>query len=182
MQLSTMSCWLSVPKLLVIVLMTCGLAGCSDGHSMTVRKDEHEHDDHEHHDHAPKHKPHDYTDGLAELASRYTNLRLQAESDRSTHLAELIDIARWLPELAADSDMPEAEWNLVFEGSNELVALLKTIGNAEESAFEESFADVDSQWKHTLEKMPTLRTPTPPDQPSSEPLSRLTESQWKYHG
>jgi hypothetical protein len=33
----------------------------------------------------------------------------------------LIDDVRWLPEIAGDSDMPEADWNLVNRVSQQLV-------------------------------------------------------------
>ena len=46
--------------------------------------------------------------------------------DHAEHeLHEMVDIARWLPEIAADSDMPEDQWNEVDAHAAELSDMLE---------------------------------------------------------
>lgn len=84
----------------------------------------HEHDPFHDHDHdTPKHKPANLRAAIASLRYRYDRL---AELSPGSHAAhhereELIDIVRWLPEIAGDSDMPEEQWNVVDRASAELL-------------------------------------------------------------
>jgi hypothetical protein len=99
------------------------LAGCQERHS----PGEADHDD----DHAghviPAHKPKDFPSAVAKLrvlngqiASKYAEGKARSLVEDKT-LPIALDIANWLPEIAADSDMPEAPWNQVDERSTTLI-------------------------------------------------------------
>ena len=49
-------------------------------------------------------------------------------ADRSaagiSSMDELLDVVRWLPDLAGDSDMSETDWNVVSDASNKLLMIL----------------------------------------------------------
>lgn len=102
------------------------LAGCRGEHSPG------EHDDHDDHDHIghviPAHKPKTYPDAVHRL--RELNDAIaggaggggpSAALDAKT-LEIALDIANWLPEIAAESEMPPAPWNEVNARSAALVA------------------------------------------------------------
>jgi hypothetical protein len=93
-------------------------------------------DDHEgeHAGHvAPAHRPKDFPSAvrrLRELGRAFdegiSQGRLKAlVEDRTLSIA--LDIATWLPEIAADSDMPEKPWDVVNAQSEALVASYKTL-------------------------------------------------------
>jgi hypothetical protein len=101
------------------IALLLGLAGCRAEHH-----DDHEHEhEHEHeHGHAehtdPPHWPDDFPDAVARLLDGQARLRellsagqLDATLDGLLHVQR--DLAKWLPEVAADSDMPEPPWNRV---------------------------------------------------------------------
>lgn len=84
----------------------------------------HEHDPfHDHDHHTPAHKPANLRAAIATLRERYDRLaELSPESHAAEHeREELVDIVRWLPEIAGDSDMPEEQWNVVDRVSAELL-------------------------------------------------------------
>jgi hypothetical protein len=93
-------------------------------------------DDHdgEHAGHVvPAHKPKDFPAAVRRLRELARTLgegtprgRLQAlAEDRTLPIA--LDIATWMPEIAADSDMPEKPWDVVNAQSEALVASYKTL-------------------------------------------------------
>jgi len=71
--------------------------------------------EHHHAEHVdPAHRPEDFPSALETLIRQNRRLlepRSDAVATQDLNPAELLDIARWLPELAADSDMPEAPWS-----------------------------------------------------------------------
>jgi len=74
-----------------------------------------EHSTYEDHEHdAPPHKPTSYPHGVAELERRHAELKAALDGapqiNLPQHFQELCDIVGWLPLLAADSDLNEAEW------------------------------------------------------------------------
>jgi hypothetical protein len=71
--------------------------------------------------HVPFHKPADYGAAVARLHELHAELSGD-RPERSAVLegSELTDLIRWLPELAADSDLPEAPWIRVDHASGEL--------------------------------------------------------------
>ena len=98
----------------LIAVGILGLTGC-----MASDSDEaNHHDDHIGHV-IPAHKPKDFPAAVRRLREWNDQItaRLRAGKSRSLiedrTLAMTLDVANWLPEIAADSDMPEAPWNQV---------------------------------------------------------------------
>jgi hypothetical protein len=110
------------------VLLAFASAGCRGDRSRDDRPEE------EHIGHViPAHKPKDFPVAVRKL--RELNRAIDAgiargqmkalNDDRTLPIA--LDIATWLPEIAADSDMPEAPWNTVNARSESLVAAYKSL-------------------------------------------------------
>lgn len=66
--------------------------------------------------HVPAHRPIDFPAAVARLEALHAEL-LDGKSDRPVDsldaLTELSDVVRWLPELAADSDLDRKSWDRV---------------------------------------------------------------------
>jgi hypothetical protein len=100
------------------------LAGCHD--------DRHADSGDDHADHAghviPAHKPKSFPEAVRRLRSLNEAIALAVQGGRARSLADdgtlsiALDIAAWLPEIAADSDMPEGPWDEVNAQSEALVA------------------------------------------------------------
>jgi hypothetical protein len=104
------------------------LAGCRGDNSPG------EDHDHDHIGHViPAHKPKAFPEAvhrLRELNDRIARGKSEgqpaaAPDDRTLNIA--LDIANWLPEIAAESDIPEKEWNEVNARSAAIVADYQTI-------------------------------------------------------
>lgn len=80
--------------------------------------DEHDPHDHDHH-HDPQHKPENLPGLVASL-----NQRLQATEFSEHQWKEILDIVRWIPELAADSDLRRQDFELAMQISERLLAEL----------------------------------------------------------
>lgn len=90
-------------------------------------KHEHEHE-HEHHDHAhhdPEHKPKSFPEAVERLKGLRPDLAERALPG-SEEWEIAVDIVDWLPELAAESELNEREWNRVESNASELRLLLQT--------------------------------------------------------
>jgi hypothetical protein len=138
-----------------MILASCLLLGCSSDTSSAIATKDHE----EEHEHAPPHKPENYHRGIDELNQRFAKLLATSAGERTTQLAELTDIARWLPELAADSDMPEADWNVVLDRSNELVGILEAVSRQPRPNFADAVKSATDHWNKSLESLPALPEP-----------------------
>jgi hypothetical protein len=112
----TAKAWLGLLAMAILAsLAGCGAAG-----------DHHSEDDHLEH-HVPAHRPHDLAEAVTQISQRWPRLEASpglAGEERAIALAELADIVRWLPELAADSDMEEGPWNRVHAISAQLLTRL----------------------------------------------------------
>lgn len=100
------------------LLLMC-LVGC--GGSATAHHDEEE--DH----HIPPHRPKDLAAAVVQLEERPTALLKAIEtkdSQGATLFSELRDIVRWVPEIAADSDMPKQPWDEVHAAALKMEELL----------------------------------------------------------
>jgi hypothetical protein len=98
------------------------LGGCHRGH---VEEAEH---------HTPAHKPADVpaaVDRLLELHIEIVNEHLREPSELDA-FTEAYDVARWLPELAADSDLPEGPWNKLDRAASDFVGILVALLRVEE--------------------------------------------------
>jgi hypothetical protein len=92
-------------------------AGC---HGTHVEEAEH---------HTPAHKPADYpaaVDRLLVLHVEINSGRHRA-SEQIDAFVEAHDIVRWLPDLAADSDLSEKPWNAVYSTAQQLEAILMEV-------------------------------------------------------
>lgn len=105
-------------------LCMISLAACRGEHDP-----EHDHD-HDHAEHVvPAHKPRSFPEAVRRLRELHEQVASgQAEPERSKTLAIFLDIATWLPEIAADSDMPEAPWNQVDDLARSLLARVEVLG------------------------------------------------------
>jgi hypothetical protein len=117
---------LTLAHRLAVASTLLGLAGCRGDHSPG--------EDHDHIGHAiPAHKPKAFPEAvrrLRELNDRIARGAVKgqpatAPDDRTLNIA--LDIANWLPEIAAESDMPVKEWNEVNARSAAIVAAYQTI-------------------------------------------------------
>ncbi|HEV7998703.1 MAG TPA: hypothetical protein VGP63_02410 [Planctomycetaceae bacterium] len=85
---------------------------------------------HEDDHHTPAHKPQDLASALAALHERCSKLLKSSVSkptDAQKELDQTRDIASWLPELAADSDLSRAEWDRINEHSKKLLQSLEEL-------------------------------------------------------
>ena len=99
----------------VFLLMACCLslpAGCSRA---TGVGEEDEHLEH----FIPPHKPQKFRELVEELSKRVTHLS-GATDPSAAELQELRDIIDWIPELAADSELLKADWELAERTGKEL--------------------------------------------------------------
>jgi hypothetical protein len=82
------------------------------------------------HDHeTPDHWPSDLSDLAAKMRDRLGGIGQSAESSgRDEAAAELADLVAWAPEIAADTDMTEAEWVPIYEASEMIDSRLKDSG------------------------------------------------------
>lgn len=88
-----------------------------------------DHDEHLEH-HVPPHRPANFAAATAAIPRRWHTLEIIGQAGdpaaQRQRLDELLDIIRWLPELAGDSDLPEEPWDRVNALAQELHAHLRT--------------------------------------------------------
>jgi hypothetical protein len=91
-------------------------------------------DDHDHVGHViPAHKPKDFPEAVHALRALSEQIRGKvAEGKAETLVSDqtlphALDIAAWLPEIAADSDMPKKPWDKVSLDSGRLVPVYEAI-------------------------------------------------------
>jgi hypothetical protein len=120
-----MSCALPHSCSLLGLLCCVGLLSCGCNASP-------EHEEHAHHE-IPEHRPRDFPHAALRIRHRFNQFSklLEIRDDELVirKFNELQDIVRWLPELAGESDLPEAEWNEVQNISRSLQTKLAPLGN-----------------------------------------------------
>ncbi len=153
---SLLSCmrWLSV-ALLLLCLVGCGGASTA------------QHDDDEEHHHIPAHRPRDLAAAVVQLEERPAALLKAIDSkdgNVETLFSELRDIVRWVPEIAADSDMKKQPWDEVHTAAQKLEELLPQ--NA--AAFSELKAGStqEAEWRRLVGQLKQL---APIEAKKSEP-------------
>lgn len=103
----------------VVLPLLFALAGCG-GTNATPAHVSDRHDDHDRHNHhVPPHRPGAFLDAVVQVRQRDAKLRIASTPASRRQLA---DIWRWMPELAAETDLPEATWNSVQTASLEAAA------------------------------------------------------------
>lgn len=96
-------------SLLILVTGTGGCARPTDG------------EDYEKVEHfVPLHWPKDLEDAAAKISERTSRLSGQAGAETVATENQLRDIVGWAPEIAADTDLTEQQWNPVYEASEAL--------------------------------------------------------------
>jgi len=122
----------------VVMTSVCLLpaSGCKS-EPATATADDHD-DDHAGH-HAPAHKPKDLPEAVKRLRELNDKVELMVVRGKRQSLVEdrtlpiALDIATWLPEIAADSDLPERLWNTVNRQSEIIVANYRKVVDSAEA-------------------------------------------------
>jgi hypothetical protein len=114
-----------------IALATCLLpliAGCGSGGA---------HPESEHH--VPAHKPADFPAAVRRLQELHAEILAGARhraADEINAYDEMADIVKWLPELAADSDVPKEPWDQICSLAARLQSSLELASQFRRSAKE----------------------------------------------
>jgi len=113
--------------------------------------------------HTPAHKPADYPAAVARLSELDREIvaghaRPAGELDVFT---EAGDIVRWLPELAADSDLGEEPWNRIARGADELGTLIARVQAAPAAQQRDAFLALAGQWEHGLDELAAIAATAP---------------------
>jgi hypothetical protein len=99
---------------MVMVSWAVGLSGCQGGNE--VKEEAH---------HIPEHLPANFDRAVGRIEQLVSHLKDGAALEKMpTEVnveTELRDVVRWLPELAAQSDLTEVDWNLVDGATMELI-------------------------------------------------------------
>jgi hypothetical protein len=105
------------PGLLIVSLAFLILSGCALRPATDDGRLEH---------HAAPHHPSSFPAAVDELDRRFSELSTKPPLDvaHDQSATELADIVRWLPELAADSDLKRADWEAANRLALELEKLL----------------------------------------------------------
>jgi hypothetical protein len=119
-------------RMAILAACVLAVAGCRGGSSPGADPDHHE-------DHAghiiPAHRPKTFPEAvrrlreLNDLIAHFAGKTEPAAAPDDKTLSIALDIANWLPEIAAESDMPEKPWNEVNARSGAIVADYQAIGS-----------------------------------------------------
>lgn len=128
-----------VPVFLMLLVSMAGCAGQADS------------DDHHLSHVLPPHWPKDLADAALKLEQRWKLVRddEQAIKERS----ELSEIVSWLPEVAADTDLDEQQWQPLYDQSESLRVKL---------AESRSIVELDGEFQRLLELIQRLQTEASP--------------------
>ena len=67
---------------------------------------------------------------------------------------ELTDVARWLPDIAAKTDMPESDWNTVNDASQKIKAIIESVAeNATDAEFRSAWQKQQTDITKLLNKL-----------------------------
>ncbi|MFM8252444.1 MAG: hypothetical protein ACKOBW_12675 [Planctomycetota bacterium] len=137
-----------------LCLLLLSLVGC---HGKRVAEAEH---------HTPEHMPADYpaaVDRLLAVHAEIANGGARA-AEQIDVFAETYDIVRWLPMLAADSDLAEELWNQVHAASQRLEVILTAVlarhGNDRRGTYLQSETELTQLQRELVEVQ--RRFPTAP--------------------
>jgi hypothetical protein len=144
----------SARQFVSLVIISFALTGCFGG----PEADHHESVEH----FVPDHWPADLLDAAAKVAQRASALAGQSTesptdgsgSDRRPMIErELRDVVGWVPEIAADTPLTEAQWMVVHEASEAMSNRLKTIRRPMD---EETLRAIDEYRRLLVETSETL--------------------------
>jgi hypothetical protein len=108
--------------------------------------------------HVPAHKPTDYSAAVAQLGRLHAEIvvgrpRPAGELDVFT---EVSDLVRWLPELAAGSDLAEESWNRIAAAADELGALLAQVRAEPAERRAEVCGTQAERWERLLDELTSI--------------------------
>jgi len=113
----------------------------------------------------PDHKPQAFADAVQQLPIRADRLAKEITTGDAEHAArahqELLDIVRWLPELAADTDLKQREWERVQSLTKELETLLPAARSAPAMS-DVAFLKIVEQLQSIADLSVDLFAPMPP--------------------
>jgi hypothetical protein len=116
----------------------------------------------------PPHKPQTFRELVDELSKRVTHLS-GATDPSSAELQELRDIIDWIPELAADSDLLKADWELAERTGKELQqCYLECFGTGAAAAQVRSAAPQKFSAHLNVLQQLILKSETEPQNPPSD--------------
>lgn len=121
--------------LLLTSLLFPAATGC---HGTRVEEAEH---------HAPAHKPADFPAAVDRLLALHGEIRsgVHRASDQIDGFTEFQDLVRWLPELAADSDLSEESWNAVYDTTQRLEKILIQVQSRSGDRRRETYLTYESE-------------------------------------
>ncbi|MGE0761256.1 MAG: hypothetical protein AB7F89_22040 [Pirellulaceae bacterium] len=174
----------SLPGLQGTVLIIClAYAGCHGA----------DHEEAEHH--TPAHRPPDYPAAVKRLLALHREIMDGTVERGATDLdvfQELYDVVRWIPELAADSDLPREPWERIRQTSYLLTLELNEVRIAASDARRECYRSLepsidrkltdlsDLARRHALEFSDGVETTAseqaPDDQPETPSLPFMNTS------
>lgn len=112
-----------LPGRICFVMLLSVCLGCSQETESSSHHDEHGH--HHDHDHGHSERPESLQAAITELVVIRDNIRNSMENDdpESAHepLHQAGELLQVMPELAADTDLPESEWNSINEQIDRLL-------------------------------------------------------------
>jgi hypothetical protein len=120
---------------LTLCLLLSSIVGC---HGATFEEAEH---------HTIAHKPANFpaaVDRLLALHVEISNNGPRAAKQLDV-FSEAFDIARWLPELAADSDLEEGPWNRVQDVAGQLEAILIDVLSRNDGERRETYLQYETE-------------------------------------
>ena len=108
--------------------------------------------------HTPAHKPADYSAAVAQLGKLHEEIvgGRARPADELDVFTELGDVVRWLPELAADSDLPEEPWNRIARTSDELLVLVAQIQAAPADRRQAAYGGHSARWERLLGELTSI--------------------------
>jgi len=76
-------------------------------------------------------------------------------------LQEMSDLVRWLPELAADSDLKEEHWNEAHSAANRLEALLGAASSRSGDERRETYLECQAEIEQHLDRLVEIKQQFP---------------------
>ena len=136
--------------------------GNEQGHSHADGHDHsHDHDHFHEHDHVTaEHRPKDYAEAVARIRELHGEIGGEFAEGHADHADEavhvMLDIARWLPEIAADSDMQEEDWSAVKADAESLGSIFDDIHHAIHDGQEINYEDATADMSQLIRRLEAI--------------------------
>ncbi len=116
----------------------------------------------------PPHWPSDINDLAEKIAIRVEALDASG-ADQADAIAELKDLIIWAPEIAAETDLTEEQWNPLYQQSESLRAKLKRSSGELPAGQVKEIRDFHQEILQAIELLQAAETPPPVDFSSQDP-------------